>query len=164
MLENENKQTDFIAAVQVAASIFESQMQETFPNIHADLVVPKELPEDENENFDVVVEITGIERPQTASFGFECSHDPQFILDCLKQTIAPQKPEWHLSPSQKDQLEAKIKEYVAASIAAGYDADEEEVFDNIVIGTLDNEIGELNDAQGEDDYVDEEDYFDEDEE
>lgn len=59
--------------------------------------------------------------------------------------------DWHLSPSQVKELESKIKEYVHGSNKAGLDTDEDEVFENFVIGTLDNEIGEISASKGQDD-------------
>lgn len=59
--------------------------------------------------------------------------------------------DWHLSPSQIEQLESKIKEYVHGSNRAGLGTDEDEVFENLVIGTLDNEIGEISVSKGQDD-------------
>lgn len=67
----------------------------------------------------------------------------QRLEDSLKDDYT-----WHLSAGQVAELEREISKYVSASREKGLDTDEDEVFKNLVIETMQTATADLNELIG----------------
>lgn len=131
------KQSNMLEAVFIGCSLFEGSHE----GYHADTVAK---PTESDDEFEVKVEMTGPGFMKVIHFS-ELDIEPKTVAAVLDAALRNSRErDWHLSPSQIEQLEDKIKAYAKASNGSNMATDEEEIFENVVLGNLDTLIGDIN--------------------